>query len=161
MDTDFAAIGRLLAAPARSSMLGLLFDGEEHVAGELAASAGVRASTASEHLAALVSGGLVTVRTGGRHRHYSLGSPAVAEALELLGHLCPTTEIRSLRQSRALTALASARTCYDHLAGRLGVDLLDSLVVKNWLRLEPLEITERGEAGLADLGIQLDELRLR
>lgn len=158
MATDFAYIGRLLAAPARSAMLDVLLDGTAHPAGDLAACAGVSASTASEHLAVLVDGGMLRVRMAGRHRYYEIADAPTAEALEVLGHLCPTLPVRSLRQARSRDALAIARTCYDHLAGRLGVALHDAMVDQEWLVANSLLVTPAGASGFGDLGIDTASL---
>lgn len=156
--TDFSTIGRLLAAPSRSAMVSALMDGLTRPAGELAAIAGISAATASEHLAVLVDGGLVTVRSSGRHRYVELASVEVAEALEVLGHLCPPSKVRSLRQARARDAMQLARTCYDHLAGRLGVDLHDALVGRRWLDASSLLPTASGSRRLTALGVDLADL---
>ncbi|MGH3502891.1 MAG: helix-turn-helix domain-containing protein, partial [Nocardioidaceae bacterium] len=115
-------------------------------------------STASEHLSALVGGGLVRVRKSGRHRYYELTDTDIAEALEMVGRLCPSTGVESLRQARDRSALALARTCYDHLAGRLGVLLYDAMVANEWIQDGSLEVTDAGRAGLAELDIDVTEL---
>ncbi len=158
MATDFAHIGRLLAAPARSAMLDLLLDGTAHPAGDLAACAGVSASTASEHLTTLVEGGMLRVRMSGRHRYYEIADARTAEALEVLGHLCPTLPVRSLRQARTRDALEIARTCYDHLAGRLGVALHDAMVDQEWLDPDSLLVTPAGSTKFGELGIDVPAL---
>jgi DNA-binding transcriptional ArsR family regulator len=134
MDADYTRIGRLLSSAARSAMLGLLFDGESESATALARRADVAPSTASEHLRALVDGGLVSVVAHGRQRRYQIASPEVAEALEALGRVCPHSSIRSLRASQEASRLGFARTCYDHLAGQVGVALLDALLDAKWVR---------------------------
>lgn len=133
MGTDFAAVARLLANPARSAVVDALQAGRPLAAGELARVACVRPSTISEHLGMLVDGGLLTVVHAGRHRYYQLANSAVAEALEALSHICPGTPVRSLRQSDATRSFGLARTCYDHLAGALGVALLDAMLSGEWL----------------------------
>jgi len=117
---EIAAVAALFAEPARAVMLDALMDGAAHRAGDLAVRAGVAPSTASGHLARLVRGGLVTSVSAGRERRYRLASRSVAEALS---RIAPTREIRALRGRDQADALAAARTCYDHLAGRLGVRL--------------------------------------
>ncbi len=125
-------------------------------AGELAREAGVAPSTASEHLAALAKGGLVRSTSIGRHRYYALAEPSVAEALESLASLCPPVPVNSLRRSIVAEELRFARTCYDHLAGVIGVALLDALLERGWLSAEAgLMLTPRGKAGLERLGIDL------
>ena len=125
---DIAPVAALLADPARAAMLGALLGGPPLAAGELSQVAGVSPATASAHLARLLDGGLVTVTRQGRHRYYRLAGHEVAEAIEVLAQISPVRPVRSLRQSREAAALAEARTCYDHLAGRAGVELLDALL---------------------------------
>ena len=158
MGRDFSPLGRALAAPARSVFLDLLMDGSSRPASELAAAARVGASTASEHLAVLLDAGLVVCEAHGRRRFYALADPAVADALEALGTLCPQTATASLRQSREARALAEARLCYDHLAGRLGVSVTEALVGSGWLDGD-LAPTGAAAPSFAELGIDLDGLR--
>lgn len=154
---DFTALGHALSAAARSTMLNLLMDGSSRPASELAAAARVSPSTASEHLRILVDAGLVSATSRGRQRFYRVKDPAVAQALEHLGTLCAETPVVSYRQSTDARRLAQARLCYDHLAGRLGVALTDSMTAMLWLSAEEgsLWVTETGMDGLASLGIVL------
>jgi len=130
-------------------------------AGELAKIAGVGASTASEHLGELVNGGVVSVVAQGRHRYFSIASPDVAEALEAFSRICPAPNLRSLRESSEARALSFARTCYDHLAGALGVALLHGLVSASWLIEDgdAISVSEYGDARLKALGIDAKALR--
>jgi DNA-binding transcriptional ArsR family regulator len=109
-------------------MLLALGDGRALAASVLAAEAGVAASTASAHLGKLVDSGLLTVLPQGRHRYYRLAGPQVGELLEVLARLAPAALVRSLRQGTRAEAVRTARTCYDHLAGRLGVALFAALL---------------------------------
>ncbi len=127
-DADISVVGALLAEPARCRVLMALADGRGLPASVLAAEAGVAASTASSHLARLVDGGLLTVERHGRHRYYRLAGPEVAELVELLARSSPPLPVRSLREGTRAHALRLARTCYDHLAGRLGVALMAGLI---------------------------------
>src|SRR5437879_1092538 len=127
-DADLAAVGRLLAEPARPRMLLALDDGRALPASVLAAEAGVAPSTASEHLATLVEGGLLRVEPQGRHRYYRLTGPEVGALIEAVAAVAPPQPVRSLRQGTRAAALRTARTCYDHLAGRLGVAIFDALL---------------------------------
>ncbi|MFI6423818.1 ArsR/SmtB family transcription factor [Promicromonospora sp. NPDC050880] len=156
-DRDFTAVGRALSTPARSTFLNLLLDGTSRPAGELAAAAGVSASTASEHLTVLADAGLVTARTQGRHRYYTLAGPDVAAALESLGMLADAAPVSGYRRSRRAQYLAAARFCYDHLAGRLGTGLTDAWVGCGWLAgRDELTLTGPGAAGLRELGVDVD-----
>jgi DNA-binding transcriptional ArsR family regulator len=161
MGTDFAAVAGLLGHPARSAMVDALMAGDGLSAGELARAAGVAPSTASQHLGRLVDGGLVTVVADGRQREHRLAGPEVAEALEALARICPPTPVRTLRHAGARDALAHARTCYDHLAGAVGVALADALADRGWLALhgEGWEVTQAGEAGLAAAGVDVAAVR--
>jgi DNA-binding transcriptional ArsR family regulator len=161
MGADLAKVARLLANPGRAAMLVALLDGRPSSAGELARIAGVTASTASEHLTELVAGGLVSVRVEGRHRYFTIASAEVAHALEAFSQICPTVEVRSLRQSAEVRALTYARTCYDHLAGVLGVALFDGLVDARWLTRDgdSVLVSSAGNARLNDLGIDVAALR--
>ncbi|WP_028921083.1 ArsR/SmtB family transcription factor [Pseudonocardia acaciae] len=123
-----SALAALLAEPARAKMLLALTDGRALAASVLADEAGVSAPTASAHLAKLRDGGLIRVERSGRHRYHRLASPQVATALEGLAALAPAEPIRSLRQHTRAAALRGARSCYDHLAGRLGVAVTSALL---------------------------------
>jgi DNA-binding transcriptional ArsR family regulator len=159
--TDYASIGRLLANPARSTVVDALMGGRALTAGELAGLAGVGASTISEHLAALVDGGLLTAVAEGRHRYFRLATPAVSDALEALSLICPTTPVRTLRQSTAARADAVARTCYDHLAGALGVAVLDGALAADWFvdGRSGIETTPTGADGLVRIGVDVAACR--
>lgn len=115
------AVGQLIGEPHRLAMLLNLVDGQAWPAGDLARAAGIRPSTASHHLDQLRKGQLVNVIQQGRHRYYSLGSADVARAIEGLATLAPPASVSSLRGAAQREALCFARTCYDHLAGQLGV----------------------------------------
>lgn len=154
MTKDFTAIGRALAAPARSDILNLLMDGSTRPASELADAAGISASTASEHLAALLDAGLVDCSPAGRHRMYRLADGGVAAALEQLGHLCPDAPPLSYRRTREAESLAEARFCYDHLAGRLGVALTAAMVERGWLTAPDLDLTDAGRRALVARGVE-------
>jgi len=127
-DADIAALASLLADRTRARILTVLVDGRALPASLLAAEAGVAASTTSEHLRKLVDAGLVTVHPQGRHRYFRLRDAEVASLIESLSRLAPATEVRSLKQSTRLALLRRARTCYDHIAGQLGVSIFGGLL---------------------------------
>jgi DNA-binding transcriptional ArsR family regulator len=160
--TDFARVARLLASPARSAVVDALLAGRPLAAGELALVAGVRASTVSEHLTELVDGGLLTVIPAGRHRYYQLASTEVASALEALSMICPAVPVRSLRQSMAEDSMRFARLCYDHVAGVVGVALLDHMISQGWVTQatdHDFEVTDSGAESLAELGVDVEACR--
>ncbi|HWN35199.1 MAG TPA: metalloregulator ArsR/SmtB family transcription factor [Pseudonocardia sp.] len=160
-DRDLAAVAVLFGDPARIAMLAALAGGRALPAGELARQAGVRPATASAHLRKLLDGGLVRVRVQGRHRYHELAGPRVADVLEALAQLAPAAEVRSLRTHRANAAMAEARTCYDHLAGRRGVELRDRMLVAGALRqVDDLDhrLTESGRRLVGELGVDVERL---
>jgi DNA-binding transcriptional ArsR family regulator len=132
-DADVAAIGALLGDEGRCRVLMALNDGRALPASVLAAEAEVSPSTASSHLRKLVDAGLLAVEAHGRNRYYRLASPQVGQMLEALTQLAPAKPIRSLRQGTRAHALRQARTCYDHLAGRLGVELMLAMIERGHL----------------------------
>jgi DNA-binding transcriptional ArsR family regulator len=157
-----AGLASLLADPTRATFCLALLDGRAWTAGELARLAGVTAPTASEHLDRLLAGGLVAERRQGRHRYVELAGPTVAELVEtLLAATAPPDPPRTLRGSNAAAALARGRTCYDHLAGRLGVAVTDALTSHGLLdRTGGLSLTPAGHTWLAaELGVPPERLR--
>ncbi|MFI1254154.1 ArsR/SmtB family transcription factor [Streptomyces netropsis] len=126
--TDIARTAALIADPSRARILKALCDGRALPAGALATEAGVSAPTVSAHLAKLVEGGLITAVRDGRHRYYRLMGPEISTALEALALIAPPLPVTSLRESSVTNALYRSRTCYDHLAGRLGVALMRALL---------------------------------
>jgi len=160
-NVDVASVGRLLAAPARAAMLDALFDGDAWSVGELAHASHVSQSTASEHLELLRVGGLVVAARDGRYRRYRLAGPEVAHALECLGALAPRLSARGLTDASRNDALHLARTCYDHLAGQLGVAVTDGLVERGYLlgADESLAPTDAGIRAFARIRIDVEALR--
>jgi DNA-binding transcriptional ArsR family regulator len=144
-DPDFAPAAALISDPTRAAILRALLPDRPLAAGELARLAGVSAATASFHLAKLLDGGMIAVARQGRHRYYRLAGHEVAAALEALGLISPTLPVRTLRQSREAAALAEARTCYDHLAGRAGVELLDGMLRRGLLQEQSSGRTDRSD----------------
>jgi DNA-binding transcriptional ArsR family regulator len=148
-----ARFAGLLADRTRVAMCLALLDGRAWTAGELAAAAGVARSTASEHLDLLVGAGLLAEERQGRHRYLRLADAAAAQLLEDLGGVAGAAQQpTSLRAVHAARDLAVARTCYDHLAGELGVALLDALVARGCIdRTDGLALTPTGRELLADV----------
>src|SRR4029077_18712553 len=143
-DADIASAAALIADSTRAAILQALLPDRPLAAGELARLAGVSAATASFHLAKLLEGGMITVIRQGRHRYYRLAGHEVAAALEALGLVSPGLQVRSRRESREAVAWPEARTCYDHLAGKAGVELLDGLLRRGLLE-EKSGRTDRGD----------------
>lgn len=158
---DFAEIAALAGDPARACMLQALMDGRALTAAELARAAGITAQTASGHLSRLVTAGLLRVEPQGRHRYHRLASPAVARMMESIMQVAANRipPPRPVRTGPRDHALATARTCYDHLAGRLGVALTDALVSDGHVELsdEAGLVTAQGRSFLNGLGLTLPD----
>jgi DNA-binding transcriptional ArsR family regulator len=161
----FAAVASLVGDPARAGMLHALMDGRALTASELARVAGVTPQTASGHLARMADIGLLCVEKQGRHRYHRLASQAVAQMIESIMQVASVLEEprRSLSVGPRDVALRQARTCYDHLAGRLGVALADAMVSGGYAELanDAGVITGSGLALLGRIGIDVDTLSAR
>jgi len=149
---DIAMIASLVGDPARANMLTALMNGRALTASELAQEAGITPQTASSHLAKLETGGLIEPEKQGRHRYYRLSDPDVADVLERLAGLAARTGHLRVRTGPKEPALRRARICYDHLAGDLGVQMLDSMKAQKLVRQkkQEIELTVEGERFLAD-----------
>src|SRR5216684_3484876 len=158
----FAEIAALAGDPARAGMLHALMDGRALTASELAHVAGIAPQTASGHLARMTAVGLLSVEKQGRHRYHRLASPAVAQMMESIMQVASDSQStrRPLRVGPRDAALRAARTCYDHLAGRLGVALADALVAGGYAELarDAGLVTDAGMALLGRIGIDVDAL---
>jgi DNA-binding transcriptional ArsR family regulator len=155
-----AQVAALLADGTRAAFCGALLDGRAWTATELAAHARVAPSTASEHLTRLIEGGLLVEHRQGRHRYVALAGPHVAELLETMTAFAgPGAAARGVRAAGGLRAAAASeamvrgRTCYDHLAGRLGIALKLGLVELGVVSGD-LAVTELGLVWLKELGFE-------
>jgi DNA-binding transcriptional ArsR family regulator len=181
-DTDIAAVAGLIGDRTRARVLLALGDGRALAASVLANEAGISASTISGHLAKLLDAGLLAVESHGRHRYYRLAGPHVARVLESLAELAPPQPVTSLRDGTRANAVRAGRYCYDHLAGRLGVGIMRSLLDRGVLtggdghvhrahatrdRLSApgndldYRLTAEGESWIDAFGIDLAALRAR
>jgi DNA-binding transcriptional ArsR family regulator len=159
MEADIAFVASLLADPTRAAMCRALVGGEARPAGELATRAGVSAQTASNHLAKLTAGRLLRVEQQGRWRYYRLAGADVGHAVEALAVVAPPLPDPPAGDGLgdAARRLRDARTCYSHLAGRLGVALADALLAAAWLEEDgrSYRITPAGARALRGLGIEV------
>jgi DNA-binding transcriptional ArsR family regulator len=155
---DIALVAALIGDPARANMLTALLGGAALTAGELARQAGITAQTASTHLARLRDGGLIAMRHQGRHRYFGLANPEVAQVLEGLIGLAARNGHARTRPGPRDPALRQARVCYDHLAGDMGVALLDGLIHQGLITPDTPALTEPGRARMAEFGIDLAAL---
>jgi len=152
-----ATVAACAGDPARASMLSLLMDGRAFTAGELSSVAGVTPQTTSGHLLRMVDAGLLTVASQGRHRYYRLSSPLVAQMLEGMMVVAASNAVLT---GPGNEAMRRARTCYDHLAGRLGVGIAQRLVDAGHLTLTDQggEVTGSGRTFFSRLGLDLDTM---
>jgi DNA-binding transcriptional ArsR family regulator len=162
-----SSLAALLADAGRMTMLWALMDGSARPAGELALVAGLSPSSASGHLARLVDGGVLAQEARGRHRYFRIATPEAAAAIEALASAVLATQQarpRPVPVSRATPVpLRHARTCYDHMAGEIAVDLFDRMHARRWIRIDGSDVvlTDAGANGLAALGVDLDMARAR
>jgi DNA-binding transcriptional ArsR family regulator len=158
---DIAMVAALVGDPARANMLTALMTGRALTASELAHQAGITPQTASSHLSKLETGGLIEQEKQGRHRYYRLTDPDVAGVLEGLAGLAARAGHMRVRTGPKDPALRRARVCYDHLAGDLGVQMLDSMRKQRLIRQtkQSIELTAEGERFIArDLQISAEAL---
>src|SRR2546422_5673881 len=146
-----------VGASARATMVSALLDGRALPAGERALAAQIRPQTASTHLAKLTEAGLLSVVRSGRHRHFRLASPTVVDMIDRIVAVALAKRPRYRPLSRQARALSAARICYDHLAGRLSVDLTDSFVARKYVVLddEAAEITTAGRRVFTTFPIEI------
>ncbi len=158
-DTSLSAAAAAIGDPARARMLCSLLDGCARTATELAALAGISASTASSHFTRLRDQGLVEIAIQGKHRYYRLATPQVAAALEAL--LVVAGVPRTPFMPSTPPHLHHARTCYDHMAGTLAVRMHDAMLAQGWLRVsgEEYALTPEGGAALEKLGLRPQALQ--
>lgn len=161
INPNMAEIAALLGETSRATILASMMDGRFHTASELAYMAAIKPQTASFHLAKLVEGKLIKVEKQGRHRYFQLAGEDIAHFLESFLAISPPPEVRSLKQSSQIKLLQDARTCYDHLAGKLGVQLTESMLKAGYLTLEGKQfvLTDEGILFFTTFGIDLTALK--
>ena len=164
-----ASVGELFGDPARAAMLVALIDGRARTAGELALAGNVSAQSASGHLARLTAGGLLAVRSQGRHRYYELASAEVAHALEAAGSLAARhangangNTSHPVHPRLANSDIRMARSCYDHLAGVIAVELTHRMEASAVIRAcgeWEYELGRNGEKFFGKLGVDVQAIR--
>ncbi|MEO0560479.1 MAG: winged helix-turn-helix domain-containing protein [Chloroflexota bacterium] len=159
-EPNFATLAALIGDPTRASILSALLGGVALPASELARRAHVTPQTVSAHLGKLLEGGLIRVTKSGRHRYYTLADARIAGMLETLQTLAPLPSDHNGRRGIS-DEMAGARTCYDHLAGRLGVAVTDALVSRAYIEASEgaYHISDVGEALFAAWEIDVGALR--
>ncbi len=159
---NIAPIGALIGAPARAAMLMALMDGRLLPASELAFQARISPQAASAHLSKLAEGGLMAVEIYGRHRYYRLANAEVGQVIESMMTFAAPVQLRAFPEREALKQLRRARSCYDHLAGKLGVALTHALINHGLLEENPgsdFTLTVAGEDWLQKAGIDPHTLK--
>ncbi|MGX9932787.1 ArsR/SmtB family transcription factor [Virgibacillus salarius] len=160
-NTNAAIIASLVSEASRAAILTVLLDGRYHPASELAYMAGIKPQTASFHLAKMVDANVVAVSQHGRHRYYGIQNQEVAQVMESFLSIAPPIKIKSLKQAKEDKAIRYARTCYDHLAGNLGVAITTSFLHKGLIdeKKEIFTITEDGKEFFTSFQIDLEKLK--
>lgn len=162
-EPDIAATAALIGDPSRAAILSMLADGRAMPAGELARAARVSPQTASAHLDRLFKGKLISVEVQGRHHYYRLRDSHVAELLESLSAISFSAQAATRADDERTRQLRVARSCYGHLAGKLGVAITRSLCARDFLSDEDagFRVTDNGAAWLRGIGIDVCALKGR
>ena len=162
METNnkFAGITSLIGEPARAIMLWSLADGKAYTASELATAADISPQSASNHLNKLVEADFLKVEKQGKHRYYAIAKPEVAHAIESIANLIPGKKTLREEKNYVNGEIRFCRTCYDHLAGKVAVDLARSLLQQKILTVkgEEFSITPKGKKWFAEIGIDVNNL---
>lgn len=162
MDADISSVAALIGDSTRARMLWALMGGQALPAGELAMSAHVAPQTASSHLSKLLEGKLISAEIQGRHRYYRLASPEVGAVIEALATLAPHTKALLRQKTSDANPLRYARTCYNHFAGTLAVQINEALQQRKLLAPEPdkqYRVTNGGRVWFQELGIDIAQMR--
>jgi len=163
MDAEekFILVANLICEPARARMLWTLLDGKAYTATELALVADISTTSASNHLSRLLEGDIVKVESQGRHRYFSFSRPEVAYVVESLANLSDHEGKREASKNTELKGVKFCRTCYDHLAGFVGVKITEAFEKKRLIRKSETNyiVTNSGWKWLDDLGISQSELQ--
>ena len=161
MEKQFRHIASLVGDPVRANILWTLLDGKAYTATELAICADISAQNASMHLNKLLQADLLSVENQGRHRYYKFSRQEVAYAIEALANLVPYQLSETNSSVENNSAIKYCRTCYDHLAGKVGVLITDSLLNQKFIidRKNIFEITAKGSKWFTSMDINIDELK--
>lgn len=162
VEEKFVSISSLICEPARAKMLWNLLDGRACTAGELAVVADISATSASNHLSKLLEAEIVKVESQGRHRYYSFSRPEVAYTIESLANLAGSYDGKTKDKVVVVkTGIKFCRTCYDHLAGYVGVRVTEALEEKGYIKTSnsKYSITEQGWEWATCIGIFKEEFR--
>lgn len=159
MENQFQQVTLLIGDRSRSAMLWNLLDGRAYTATELSLCAGISAQAASNHLLKLVEANILKVEKQGRHRYYRYASDEVARIMETLAGLSSVSE----KNNPTVPGIKHARSCYDHIAGKLGVDILDAMLKKKFIKTieDKYDLTDAGSKWMHAIGVKVEELYLK
>lgn len=160
LENELSKIASLIGDKGRSIMLWSLLDGRAYTATELAVFANISRQSVSNHLSKLIEANLVTAEKQGRYRYFRLANEQVAHVIESMASLIPKQKIE-IKKSAEAQKLAFARTCYDHLAGKISIELVNSLLENKIIILSgtAFEVTDLGKNWFDKLGIDIDALK--
>lgn len=162
MEDQFKNIASLVGDPTRATILWVLLDGRAFTATELAIAANTSPQNISMHLNKLLHGGLLAAESQGRHRYYKFAGKDVAYAIEALATLVPQGSIKKDYSDGGDTAVKYCRTCYDHLAGKVGVLMADALIKQGLITSnndKTFDVTKKGARWMNELGIDINDLK--
>lgn len=159
-ENQFISTASLLCEPSRAKIVWNLLDGRAYTAGELALVTDLSATSVSNHLSRLLLGNILKVDIQGRHRYYSFANPEVAYAVESLANLADKKSALNSANQTVQNEVKYCRTCYDHLAGKVGVQITDKLLERELIRLEDRNfiVTENGNLFFGDFGLDVTSL---
>jgi len=161
MESNIAHIASLIGEPVRAKILWSLMDGRAYTARELAIEVDTTPQNLSMHLSKLLRAGLLSVEVQGRHRYYSFSRAEVADVIEAMANLIPAGQV--VKKDADIVPIKFCRTCYDHLAGKVGVLIMESLIRQKWIvyRDRELEVTQKGLQCFKERGIDCAEVGCR
>ena len=161
MEDQFIKTATLIGDATRASILWNLLDGKAFTATELAIAVETSAQNISMHLGKLLDADLISVEKQGRHKYYRFSNKEVAYAVEAMANLIPKPEISAKKKTENYPPIKYCRTCYDHLAGKIGVALADSLLEQKIIieKNNTFEITSEGEKWFSDFGVNIGDAK--
>ena len=161
MEKEIGYITSLIGDPVRTTILWTLLDNRAYTATELAICANTSPQNISMHLNKLAQADLLTIESQGRHRYYKISRPEVAYALEAIGNLIPNVKHRKIVSNKENSTIKYCRTCYDHLAGKVGVLITEALLEQKILTVEgnAYAVTNLGDTFFSELAINVTELK--
>jgi DNA-binding transcriptional ArsR family regulator len=161
MEDQFVKIAALIGDPTRASIMWTLLDGKAFTATELSIVANTSPQNISMHLGKLLEANLLCVEKQGRHKYYRFSSKEIAYAIEGMANLIPPPTVSQKKNTENHSPIKHCRTCYDHLAGKIGVALANSLLEQNIITdtNNNFEISTEGKKWFSDFGINVDEVK--